>query len=126
MTLMAGKTVASKERRRYLIGLGLVVTAASVAGMILGDWNPSPSWFSVLANVLVISVAVYSLRFLETTRGASARPTLLSLTLTGLLSLAASALVVVPLKDGVLTYLLAGASVLGVWMLSAWWVGQRG
>jgi hypothetical protein len=123
---MVGMTVASKERRRYLARLGLVVTAASVAGMILGDWNSFPSWFSMLANFLVMFVAIYSLRFLEAIPGASAKPTLLSVTLTGLLSLAACALVVVPLKDGVLTYLLAGASILGVWMLSAWWVGQRG
>jgi hypothetical protein len=123
---MVEKTIASRERRRYMAGLGLVVTVTSVAGMILGDWTSSPSWLSAGVNFLVIFVAIYSLRYLEAVPGESTRPTLLSVTLTSMLSLAACALVVVLREDGVATYLLAGASILAVWMLSAWWVAQRG
>jgi hypothetical protein len=123
---MVEKTVASSERRWYMAGFGLVVTVTSVASMILDDWASSPAWLSALVNFLVIFVAIYSLRYLESAPGGSTRPTLLSVTLTGLLSLTACVLVIVPLEDGMLTYLLAGASILGVWMLSAWWVGQRG
>jgi hypothetical protein len=123
---MVEKTAASRERRRYMAGLGLVVTVTSVASMILGDWASSPSWLSAAANFLVIFVAIYSLRYLEANPGESTKPTLLSVILTSMLSLAGCALVVVALEDGMLTYLLAGASILGVWLLSAWWVGQRG
>jgi hypothetical protein len=126
LEFVVGKTVVSSEHRRYMAGLGLVVTVASVASMILDDWASSPSWLSPLVNFLVIFVAIYSLRYLESAPGGSTRPTLLSVTLTGLLSLAACVLVVVTLEGGIATYLLAGAAILGVWMLSAWWVGQRG
>jgi hypothetical protein len=124
MNFMANDGATATARRRYMAVLGLSVTLISTISMILSKSIPSPWWLSAAANALVIFIGFYPLRYIEASAVRSSRPNLLSVIATSVSSVAASALVILLLGDDVPAYLVAGGAILGVWSLSAWWVGR--
>jgi small-conductance mechanosensitive channel len=114
------KQVAGGAARRYLASFGAAMTATTLLMALAGELPSASPWLLFVINFVLLYFALRYFRLPDDPGVVRLKPTDRVVIVTGVLSVAAFALPAFTLGRNVLSFSIAGAAMLCVWLLSAW------